>query len=197
MSETSTAQAVQKPVLPDDRDRRLVARFREGDQSAFEEIVSTHERRLAVLVYRMLGSRVDVEDVVQEVFIAVLANLMRFRGQSKFSTWLASIAVNKCRSHQRRRLQWLRARPRLVEQQREANRNRQRKDSPDNYDAVHEAVRRLRRKLREPILLRYFEQMPVPEIADVLGLSTGTVEVRLSRARKKLKDSLQCDRNEE
>lgn len=190
MDQNSVDQAALTTPSDDDIDRGLVARFLAGNESAFDEIVAAHTRRLAHLAYRLLGSCADVEDVVQEVFVAVLSNLHRFRGDSQFSTWLTRIAVNKCRSHQRRHLLWRRSRVRLIKRQQEASSNHQEDDSPESHDAVREAVQALPGKFREPIVLRYFQQMSVSEIADVLGLSTGAVEVRLSRARQRLKDEL-------
>ena len=89
-------------------DRELVARFRAGQRAAFDEIVEAHQQRIVRLGFRLLGSPDEVEDVVQEVFLSVLQNLKRFRGESKLSTWLTTIALNKCRSHHRRRLLRLR-----------------------------------------------------------------------------------------
>ncbi len=197
MDQNSVDQAALTTPSDDNIDRSLVARFLAGNQSAFDEIVAAHKRRLAHLAYRLLGSSADVEDVVQEVFVAVLGNLHRFRGHAKFSTWLTTIAVNKCRSHQRRQLLWLRSRARLIKRQQEANSNHQDENSPESHNAVRESVQTLPVKFREPLVLRYFQQLSVSEIADVLGLSTGAVEVRLSRARQRLKDELGRHYNED
>ena len=197
MDENSADQTALTTPSDDDMDRSLVTHFLAGNQSAFDEIVAAHKRRLAHLVYRLLGSSADVEDVVQEVFVAVLSNLHRFRGESKFSTWVNTITINKCRSHQRRHLLWRRSRAELINRQQEANSNHQDEDSPASHDAVREAVQMLPVTFREPIVLRYFQQMSVSEIADVLGLSTGAVEMRLSRARQVLKDKLGRHYNED
>ena len=111
MNETLMEKAEPTTWSDDEIDRRLVARFVAGDESALDEIVLTHQRRITHLVHRLLGWPEGVEDIVQEVFVAVLSNLHRFRGESRFSTWLSRIAVNKCRSHQRQQLLWRRIRP--------------------------------------------------------------------------------------
>ena len=175
----------------DDVDQQLVQRFQAGDHSAFDEIVLAHERRLARLTYRLLGWSNDCEDVVQEVFVAVLSHLDGFRGESTLSTWLTMIAIKTCRSHQRRQLLWLRHRHRIAERQQGTNNDARQKQSPEDHDAVREAVRALPPKLREPIVLRYFEEMRVNDIAKSLGLSVGAVEVRLTRARRRLKEKCQ------
>jgi RNA polymerase sigma-70 factor (ECF subfamily) len=173
----------------DDADRERVLRFQAGDESAFEEIVRAHEERLARLVYRLLGWSPDGDDILQEVFVAVLGNLHRFRGDAKFSTWITTIAVRKCRSHQRRQWLWFKSRARVAEERR--------KDiapfdggADDGHEELRSAVRALPAKLREPLVLRYFEELPIPEIAAALGISVGAVDVRLNRARQRLKETV-------
>jgi len=178
------------PAAPCD-DAELAARFRAGQAGAFDQIVAAHQPRIVRLVGRLLdGSYLDgaddVDDIVQEVFLAVFTNLGRFRGECKLSTWLTTIAVNKCRSRRRLRrlLPWP---PRIVAVQGEPS---AKLEADEQHAQVRRAVERLKPKYREPIVLRYFQQMPVPEIGQVLGISTGAVEVRLSRARGRLKEIL-------
>jgi len=158
----------------------------------FERIVAEHQERVGGLAYRLLGWRDEVEDVVQEVFLAVFQNLERFRGESRVSTWLTTITVNKCRSRLRKRFFGARFLARLREQVRStAN---EAADSPDskqeNFKRVHQALRRLPARYREVVVLHHLEGMPITEIADVLGKSRNTVEVRLHRARARLRESL-------
>jgi RNA polymerase sigma factor (sigma-70 family) len=169
---------------------RFHTRLQAGDTAVFDQIVAAHQQRIARLVYRLLGEPDEVEDVVQEVFLSVLQNFERFRGESKLSTWLTAIALNKCRSHYRRRLLRPRSLLRLA------------KNPPASCDQVHpseaaevqqelrRAIQRLPAKYREPIVLRYFEELPVGEVGQVLGISANNVEVRLTRARQRLKEML-------
>ena len=177
-------------------DPELAARFRAGDARAFDEIVTLHGDRVRGLVYRLLGWSDDVEDVVQDVFVRVLQKLHQFHGKAQFSTWLTAITVNTCRSHQRRRLVRLRNLPRLLERFqgiREANNSR---ESPENLEEVRHAVRKLSAKYREPIVLRYFEELSIEETSRILGISANAVEMRLSRARRQLKANLLTDSGE-
>ena len=154
----------------------------------FEQVVAEHQARIARLVGRFVDNRAEVEDVVQEVFLAALRNLHRFRGESRIGTWLASIAVNRCRSLHRRRavrrrlLPWLAVPVKCEDKTAHVS---------ETSEEVRRAVDRLPAKFREPIVLRYFEGMPIADIAEVLGLAVNTVDVRLSRARKTLKKTLQ------
>ncbi len=180
--------------LTHDEDAERVARFQAGDSRAFDEIVAVHQQRIVRLAYRLIGWTDEVDDVTQDVFICVLRNLGRFDGRAKFSTWLTKIVVNQCRSHLRRRALRLRNLAKLVEhftnQNDSANHETTKRSAELEQEEIRRAVSNLPAKYREPIVLRYFEQLSVREIGEVLGLAANTVDVRISRARRKLKESL-------
>jgi len=129
---------------------------------------------------------------VQETFLSALKALPKFNGQSSMGTWLTAITVNKCRNHRRKRLLWLKfltashAGP-PAEPAGGADRDGHRRETAMH---VRRAVRLLPAKYREVIVLRYLEEMDVDEICEVLDLARGAVDVRLHRARSKLKDAL-------
>ncbi len=183
-----TASPPVRPQRHDDAD--LVARFRAGDTAAFDQLVEAHQQRITHLVYRLLGTRDEVQDMVQDVFLCVLENLSRFRGESKLSTWLTTIAVNRCRSHHRRRLLRPRNLWRAVQTLAAPREQTPPAEAAEIRGELRRAVRRLPPKYREPIVLRYFEEMSAGEIGQVLGISTNNVEVRLTRARHKLRETL-------
>ncbi|MFQ5807930.1 MAG: RNA polymerase sigma factor [Phycisphaerae bacterium] len=170
---------------------REIPRLAETPPS-FDELVAGHRQRVARLCFRLLGWREDVEDVVQEVFLAAFGALPKFRGHSSVSTWLTRITVNACRSHVRRRLRLRRlflgtresTKPRIGQPA-----ERELMDH-ERCERVRRAVRKLPPKYREVVVLRYLEELAVPEIGQVLGLSRNAVEVRLSRARRQLKTDL-------
>jgi RNA polymerase sigma factor (sigma-70 family) len=165
------------------------ARSRVGQPASFDQIVADHQERITRLVTRLLGSSDEVGDVVQEVFLSVLTNLDSFRGESRLSTWLTAIAVNQCRSHQRRRMLRMRNLWQLAKTL-AAPPRRQPADSAEVPREVRRAVGRLPARYREPIVLHYFEELPADEIGQVLGISANAVEVRLTRARRKLREML-------
>jgi RNA polymerase sigma factor (sigma-70 family) len=112
-----------------------------------------------------------------------------FREESRAETWLTRIAINTCRTHRRR--QWLRAElwRRLTEivrvwDHREPHENLL---SGESNDAVRRAIASLAQRDREILVLRYMEEQSIDDIATSLDLTRGAVEVRLSRARARLK----------
>ncbi len=158
----------------------------------FERLVVLHEPRVRRLAHRLLGWRdnASVDDVVQDVFLAALKNLSRFRGDASVETWLMRITINRCRSHQRRQLvtlRWLREPRRDPEPTSGADADAL---ADETRSLVRAAVAKLAAKEREVIVLNYLEEMPVKEIATLLNLSRGAVDVRLHRARAKLKESM-------
>jgi len=82
------------------RESIILALMERGDDSAFEQLVGAYQDHVARTAYRLMGWSGETQDVVQEVFLAALKNLGRFRGRSSLSTWLTAITVNECRKRQ-------------------------------------------------------------------------------------------------
>ena len=159
----------------------------------FEQIVEQHQATVARLARRLLGwgAEQDVDDVVQDVFLAVLKGLSAFRGRSSVSTWVTRVTINACRSHRRRRFaraalweRWVRRAPTVGETDPSAA------ESDEMQRSVRQAVARLPNRYREVVVLRYLQEMGVDEMGEVLGLTRGAIEVRLHRAREMLKSEL-------
>lgn len=169
----------------------LADRLRCGAPGAFELLVSLYQRRVARLAYRLLGWNADVDDVVQDVFLRALRNARRYRGDASLWTWLTRITINCCRAHQSRRL--------ILEKLRRALSRRRAAASPpsdgqaicdERARQVRSAVAALPTRSREVVVLFYLEQRSIAEIAALLKTSTNAVEVRLHRARSKLRVAL-------
>jgi RNA polymerase sigma-70 factor (ECF subfamily) len=172
--------------------RSLMRRIRSGDRCALDEIVAEHHARITRLVSRLTGWSADAEDLVQEVFVAAVRSVRRFRGDSQLSTWLTRIALNVCREHHRKR----RVRAALwrgfallaqAATQPDALDGAQKSD---RADAVVRAVARLKNQYREVIVLHYLEGLTHEQVAVALGTSIGAVQVRLHRARQMLAEWL-------
>ena len=129
---------------------------------------------------------------VQDVFLAAMKGLGRFRGRSDVSTWLTSIAVNACRSHWRKRAIRLRFLTDMV-----GRGSRDGSAGPDegvmdreSFARVRRAVQSLPQKLREVVVLRYLEELSRDDVAVAVCITRDAVDVRLHRARKYLKGTL-------
>jgi len=170
-----------------EQDKLLHAAFVAGDESAFERIVVAHHERVARLAYRLLGWREDVDDVVQDVFLAALKRLNRFRGEASLATWLTTITLNTCRAYRRKhllRLRWWMSATATAQQSVKAE------FDDETGERVRQAVRALPANFREVIVLFYLEDWSGREIAKLLEISENAVDVRLHRARERLRITL-------
>jgi RNA polymerase sigma-70 factor (ECF subfamily) len=176
-------------------DSRWLEQCREGDSLAIERLVQTHQQEVYRLALSILDDPDDADDATQEVFLSALRNLDSFRGHASFKTWLFSITINVCRS----RLQRLKSRGHL--QQILQNLFAQDQAHPEkealqneSAAALWQAIHALDPKHRIPIVLRYYHDLSVAEIADMLDIPIGTVHSRLNHARASLHALLKEER---
>jgi RNA polymerase sigma-70 factor (ECF subfamily) len=175
-------------------DGAVVSAFLEGEERAFEELVSRYQTRLLNFIYRTIGDREKAEDLVQEVFVRVYRHLHRFDRSKKFSTWIYTIASNLAKNELRNR-----SRNPLVLFQ-TIKRNWQEDDRPLQFEdsasrpddlfrkrhlreLVEASVDRLPAHHRQVFVLRELEGKSYEEIAEITSCNLGTVKSRLNRAR--------------
>jgi RNA polymerase sigma-70 factor (ECF subfamily) len=184
-------------------DVELVAACRNGDSEAFEALVLRHQKPMLNLAYRVLGNYEEACEVVQDAFVAAYKGLSAFRGEARFSTWLASITLN----HARNGLVRLTARRKREGRSLDAGFDGD-DERPPNEPASparsaletleDEAVRRQIEKciaslpveFREVLVLRDLQDHSYEEIGTVLKVRAGTVKSRLFRARDGVKECL-------
>jgi RNA polymerase sigma factor (sigma-70 family) len=167
----------------------LAAAFREGDRAA-AEVVAVHLAPYVLrLVRRLTAWQNDADDLVQDVLVEALAARTKFRGEAKLETWITRIAINRVRAHGRK--QWLRRRLFAAWAGRQPDNTAPPADvatqTHEQSQAIRDAVARLPTKSREAIVLHYLQGLTPAEAAAALGVSVGAIEVRLSRARDKLR----------
>jgi RNA polymerase sigma-70 factor (ECF subfamily) len=180
-----------------DPDADLVASWRAGDASAFEKLVHRHERRVFSLVFRMLGSREEAEDVAQEAFLALHRHGHRFRGEARFSTFVYRVAANAA-LNRRRTLGRRRAREEALVRRQDAGDDlpsapRDPEDAASGGEIqvqVQAALQQLPSDLRMAIVLYDIEGQSYADIAQALRIPEGTVKSRIHRARTALRDRL-------
>src|SRR5262249_49429891 len=143
-------------------DAELLAHAKAGSSSAFDQIVTIHQEKITRLVHRLLGWQSDVEDVVQDVFVDALSALRKFDGRSAVLTWLTRIAINRCRTHQRR--QWLRRHLPLPSKETPGRTADPLLDTQETVRQVHIAIQKLNHRDREIIVLRYLEEQNIERI---------------------------------
>ena len=152
----------------------------------FERLVNQFQASLLRTCYMYLRDKEQAEDAVQETFFKAYRNLGAFRGESAEKTWLMKIAVNTC--HDMRKTAWSLHMDRRVtpEMLPEAS-----VPFEEFEEGLIVEVMNLPLKLREVVLLYYYQNMDTNEIAETLGIARSSVSGRLQRARKKLREILE------
>lgn len=160
-------------------DRELLVRARSGDREAFDLIVAAKGEPLFRTALAILGNEADARDATQETFVGAWRGLARLRDLDRFDPWIGRILVNECRMALRHRR---RVREVLISDPTDAPAAAPATDSTDFDDAFN----RLSVDQRAILVLHHLHGYGVREIAAWLGIPTGTVKWRLSRARKAL-----------
>ncbi len=172
----------------------LVQNCLDGDEAAIETLVHTYQHLVHGLAYSILGDAAEADEAAQDAFVSALGALRSYRGEAAFKTWLYAITVNVCRGRLRKR----HAKERLQRvMQAIFQVTRSDLEHPEVAVAAHEtdaavrqAVHALDEKLQLPILLRYEHDLPIAEIAQILGVSQRTVHTRLRAAHDQLRHTL-------
>lgn len=173
-----------------ERDNQLVQACQRGDNTAWEELVRHHTRRIYGLCYRFTGRECEARDMTQEVFLRVFCTLAGFRANElSFIAWLTVLTRNLLIDHYRHNRNEcltvpMEARRLRIEGRTSTN------DRPDRALAGREAsellqsaLSKLSPELREIVILYDLQEMRYRDIAVVLGIPAGTVKSRLNRAR--------------
>lgn len=173
-------------------DELLVKQFNQGDESAFDRIVEGYSADIAVLANRLLGWPGEVEDIVQDVFLAAFLGLKKFRCECSLKTWLFTITINKYRSHRYKRMLHIRFFSQAAAKASAVLAPTVDKVvmNDETFDKVRLAVQALPAKYREPVVLRYLQELSMDEIARILSITRNALQVRLSRARERLRGDL-------
>jgi RNA polymerase sigma-70 factor (ECF subfamily) len=172
---------------PKDRASEISA-ARDGDLTAFEQLMRRHERLVLVTAFRLLGSMADAQDVSQEVFLKLYRNLGKLASEAAIPGWLYRVTVNACHD-------LLRRRPSGAVPIEDAGELASGDADPQQQSAESErrkvlqmSLRTLSEKERAALVLRDLEGLSTEEVARVLGSSEATVRSQICKARVKVKD---------
>ena len=179
----------------------FVSRLKANEDAAYDELVRTYSAPIYHVAYRMTGDAAEASDAVQDIFLKIFRNIGGFKGEAALKTWIFKIAFSEILN----RLRWWKRRHRYATLSLDESPNgnapgagvadagptpEEVLQAKEREDAIQQALRRLSHEHRSIIVLRDIEGFSYTEIADVLGISMGTVKSRLARARADLKKSL-------
>jgi len=175
-----------------EHENHLIQLVREGDLSAWGELIQIHQDRLYNSIVRVVGHPDRARDVVQDAFIQAIENISRFDGKSQFFTWLYRIAFNRAMSMYRKHKSEV-----SLEVARENAGDETMADAQDQpedrvlqselVEEVHQALEQLSAEHRAVIVLREIEGCEYEQMAEILEISLGTVRSRLHRARSEMR----------
>lgn len=171
------------------KDNYYIARVLEGKSSEFAFLIDRYKDMIFTLALRITGNREDAEEVAQDVFLKAFNGLKDFRGTSKFSTWLYKIAYNQAVSRIRKKQPDIFSYDGMeIDFDGTHGENDINYEQLDNIPVVYirQALEKLEESDRAVLTLYYQDDLNVKEIADVTGLSSPNVKVKLFRGRKKL-----------
>jgi RNA polymerase sigma-70 factor, ECF subfamily len=184
-------------------EKKLVRRLRMREQRAFEQLVGQFQTPIFNLVYRMLGSREEAEDIAQEVFVTVFKKIDTFRGDSSLSTWIYRIATNHCKNRKKylgrrqydrvalvERKERILEGPQTVATSGQVSRPDEMAEGLQTERLIQDAINALDEDHRLILVLRDVQNMSYDDISTITGLALGTVKSRLHRARMSLKEKL-------
>lgn len=184
---------------------RLIREVRAGKTESFEYFVHQYQRKITRVAYRLLRDMGEADCAAQESFLRAYQSIHDFREGSTFETWLTRICINWCKDRLKRRrlvLYFHQAPPEREEESgpREVGSSAPSSDpSPERRALGREIRERLRAAMdllsprqRSVFVLKHFEELSIPEIAEMTGLDSGTVKSHLFRAAQKIRERLRA-----
>lgn len=183
-----------------DDEKKLVERICDGNIASFRELVERYKKKVYYIAYDMVGDHHDAEDISQEVFIKVFRFIKKFRQDAKLSSWLYQITINTCIDMHRKKS----SKPHVSMEssqiesiQQTSSHSESILGEPERKAVSSMLQRRIQQMLhkispreRSVFVMRYYNDLKIGEIAEILNVSTNTIKSLLLRAKKKLKKQL-------
>ena len=179
----------------------IIEKLKEGNEKVFSDLVNTYQKMVINTCYGLLHNFEDAEDVAQDVFIEVFRSASGFRGDSKLSTWIYRIAVNRSlnflRDHKRRKL--IKSLDNIVESSpngaggsysEQGSDPQSELENTQRSKIMHEAIDTLPKNQRIAFTLNKYEDLSYKEISEIMELSVSSVESLMHRAKKNLQKKL-------
>jgi RNA polymerase sigma factor (sigma-70 family) len=176
-------------------DAELINQILNGNENAFRFLVVSNQRLVVHVVGRIVSQQEDVEDICQEVFMKVFRKIKKFRGDSRLSTWIATIAYNTSISHMRNKKRKIEMDNNediiLAYENSDDGRVQKILEKAEAKKLLLEMIEKLPVNYRTVLTLFHLEEFSYKEIEEITGMPEGTIKSYLSRARKMLKEKLE------
>ncbi|MBQ2614613.1 MAG: sigma-70 family RNA polymerase sigma factor [Clostridia bacterium] len=187
-----------------EEEKALIQRAQNGDTHAFEILVQEYQTRIFSIAYRMMQNQEDAADLTQEILLKLFKNLDKFRGNSKFSTWVYRVATNSCLDALKKaKRQSAYSLDKAIETEEgtllgeipdKGSMPQELAEKKAMIEAVRLGILKLSKEHQRVIVLREVEGFSYEEIAQILNCSVGTVKSRINRGRENLKKILSQNR---
>src|SRR3989475_4112766 len=186
MHAQAAAEALPMTGLPDARAAagQLITQATGGDLDAFEELVRRLQRRVYGFAYQHLRDLDEAYDLTQEIFVKLFRNLARYDAERPFEPWFWKLAVNTTINYRRKRV------PTPTDQSADQQVSEAVSSVPAHDPTLVDALAQLDPAYRLPILLHYYADLPLDQVAQSLNLTVPAIKSRLHRARALLRNAL-------
>jgi RNA polymerase sigma-70 factor, ECF subfamily len=180
--------------MPEAQPSWLISECIAGNEAAIEMLVRQHETGVFRLALSIVGDQAEANEITQETFIAALRSLSSYEEKKSFKAWLYTITLNHSRSHLRKRKVIERLRTTLnaifqIETQKQAS-PEESVIKNEKEAEVWNTLNQLDEPFRIVVVLRYFHELSIAEISQILSLNEGTIHSRLHTARERLRNAL-------
>src|SRR5256712_7658114 len=186
MHAQAAAEALPMTGLPDARAAagQLIRQATGGDLEAFEELVRRLQRRVYGFAYQHLRDLDEAHDLTQEIFVKLFRNLARYDAERPFEPWFWKLAANTTINYRRKRV------PTPTDQSADQQVSEAAPSVPAHDPTLVDALAQLDPAYRLPILLHYYADLPLEQVAQSLNLTVPAIKARLHRARPLLRNAL-------
>jgi RNA polymerase sigma-70 factor, ECF subfamily len=175
---------------------RLINECIAGNEDAIEMFVRRYETNIFRLALSIVGDQAEANEITQETFLSALRSLRTYQEKNSLKSWLYTIALNHSRNHLRKQkmLERLKTAATILFQTEERRKQPSPEDAviQDETEAViWNELNKLDERHRTVVVLRYFHELSISEIAEILAVNEGTIHSRLHTARERLKSQLE------
>jgi RNA polymerase sigma-70 factor (ECF subfamily) len=171
-------------------EKEIIERCVKGQREMYSLLIEKYQEMVFTVAYRVLGDESAAKDAAQESFLSAYLSLGHFKGNSRFSSWLVSIALNKCRDMLRRRKEAVPL-PDMADTLRSGGEGPlEQLETKQTRDMLQAALNMLPNDYREAVVLKHVQGLDYHEMSELCGVSEGALKVRVHRGREMLRNIL-------